>query len=203
MYSPPRTEVCFPPDAVADAMWPWGHLAVGYLAFVAGRRAPPGGPAALLLALGTQFPDIVDKPLAWHLGVIPNGRSLTHSAIVATAIVALVWWYAARRDRTDLALAFGVGYASHLAADALYPLLDGRLADLAFLAWPVLPAVEYTGSTSITARFAELVAAIAAGQAPGTLAFELALAAVAAALWTRHGYPGLGTLRRWITNTDR
>ena len=177
-------------------MWPWGHLAVGYLALAGGRRAPPGGAGTLLLALGTQFPDLVDKPLAWHLGVIPNARSLAHSAIVATLLVTIVWWYAARRDQRPLALAFGVGYASHLTADALYPALAGDVVDLAFLGWPVLPAIEYTGSTSVTARFAELFATLAAGQVPGTLAFEVGLTLVAVALWARHGFPGLGPLRR-------
>lgn len=175
-------------------MWPWGHLAVGYLALVARRRAPPGGPAVLAVAFGTQFPDLVDKPLAWYLGVIPNGRSLTHSAITATVVVALVWWVAARRDRTALAAAFGLGYASHLAADALYPALAGNLAHLAFLGWPVLPAIDYAGPTSVTVRFAALFATFAAGQVPLDVAFEAGLAVVAAALWARHGFPGLGVL---------
>jgi len=71
-------------------MWPWGHLAVGYLLWsvlVRDRRfRPPTGAETLLLAVGTQFPDAVDKPLAWSLGVLPNGRSLAHSVFLATAL---------------------------------------------------------------------------------------------------------------------
>lgn len=58
-------------------MWPWGHAAIGYLLFSMdtrlryGRR--PGGPATILLFFGTQFPDLVDKPLAWTLPLLPSG----------------------------------------------------------------------------------------------------------------------------------
>ena len=174
-------------------MWPWGHLAVGYLAAVASRR-PLDDRAALLLAFGTQFPDLVDKPLAWYLGVIPNGRSLAHSAIVATLLLIVLWRIV---DNRELVLAFGLGYASHLAADGLYPLLEGRFAELAYLGWPLLAPVEYTGSTSIVARFAELSAQLAAGEIPPTVVFELTLAVVAAIIWVRRGAPGLTVPRRW------
>ncbi|HKJ58176.1 MAG TPA: metal-dependent hydrolase [Halobacteriales archaeon] len=176
-------------------MWPWGHLAVGYLAAATGRREPPGDLAVLVLAVGTQFPDLIDKPLAWNLGVIPNGRSLAHSAIVATLVVVLVWRYAARRDRADLAAAFAIGYYSHLGADALYPLLEGRFGELAFLGWPVLPPIEYTGSTSVVARFAELFRELAAGHVAPTFGFELLLVLAAAALWASQDFPGLALLR--------
>ena len=60
-------------------MWPWGHLALGYLLHSPLARArfgrPPTDRATLLLVIGTQLPDLVDKPLAWWLGVLPAGRS--------------------------------------------------------------------------------------------------------------------------------
>ena len=48
-------------------MWTWEHLAIGYLAYsllsqLAWRRPPTVG-AAITVAFGTQFPDLVDKPL--------------------------------------------------------------------------------------------------------------------------------------------
>jgi len=180
-------------------VWPWGHLAVGYLAY-AGltdrrfRRAPDGL-AVVVCAFGTQFPDLVDKPLAWSLGVIPNGRSLAHSALVATVVIVLVGWYLRSRDRGTLAVAFGLGYYSHLVADAFAPFLAGRWDELAFLGWPLLPPVQYAGPKSFYGHFAELARELAAGHVSAYFAFQLVLVVLALGLWVRHGYPGLGVFR--------
>ena len=60
-------------------MLPWGHLAVGYLAYSLAVRVRSGGPPAGLavaaLAVGTQFPDLIDKPLVSWVSVLPSGRS--------------------------------------------------------------------------------------------------------------------------------
>ena len=43
-------------------MYPWGHLAVGYLCYSLGVRLcdqrPPAGVAMVPLTIGTQFPDL-------------------------------------------------------------------------------------------------------------------------------------------------
>lgn len=122
-------------------MWPWGHLAVGYLLYsplasVRFRR-PPTGRATTLLAVGTQLPDLIDKPLAWGLDVLPAGRSLGHSVVIALLISSLVYAYADRRDCPDVGLAFGVGYLSHPFVDALFPLLNGQYQYVAYLLWPL------------------------------------------------------------------
>ncbi|NHN46659.1 metal-dependent hydrolase [Halostella sp. JP-L12] len=170
-------------------MWPWGHLAVGYLLFAATsrrRRArPPDGAETILIALGTQFPDLIDKPLAWSVGVLPNGRSLAHSVFVAALVVALVLWLARRAGAPTLGGAFGLGYASHLAADALPALLYGVPSDLAFLAWPVLPPVEYDTTQSFVAHFAGIE------PTPFFLA-QVGLTAAALVVWLRDGAPGPG-----------
>ena len=58
-------------------MWPWGHLAAGYPVYTAYTRLhtgdPPADVPALVALLGTQLPDLVDKPLA----VLPTVRSLS------------------------------------------------------------------------------------------------------------------------------
>jgi hypothetical protein len=76
-------------------MWPWGHLALGYLLYSPFARArfgrPPTDRATLLLAFGTQLPDLVDKPLAWRLDVLPAGRTLGHSLLSVVAVSALVY----------------------------------------------------------------------------------------------------------------
>ena len=180
-------------------MWPWGHLAVGYLLYSAAvdrrLRRTPGELAVVVLAFATQLPDLVDKPLAWHLGVVPHGRSLAHSALVATAVILLVGWALDRRGHRNLALAFGVGYYAHLAADAVEPFLTGDWGELFFLGWPLIPAPEGLDSTSIAEFFLALFRDLAAGDVPAFFTAQLILVVVAAALWARHGFPGLATLR--------
>jgi len=179
-------------------MWPWGHLAVGYLLWTAlvrdRRRRPPTGPETILLALGTQFPDLVDKPLSWSLGVLPNGRSLAHSVLVASLVAAVVVLLSRRRDRRILGVAFGVGYGLHLVTDALPSLVAGRYAEIAFLAWPLLPVVEYDTDPSFAAHFL--------GIEPTPLfLFETALSGVALVVWLRDGAPGVAELKATLDGT--
>jgi hypothetical protein len=50
-------------------MWPPGHLAVAYLLVSWGRRIRGDSPVTagtmLALAVASQLPDLLDKPLAW------------------------------------------------------------------------------------------------------------------------------------------
>jgi membrane-bound metal-dependent hydrolase YbcI (DUF457 family) len=179
-------------------MWPWGHLAVGYLvySFVAhlGYRRRPGDRATLALALGTQFPDLVDKPLAWTVPVLPNGRSLTHSLLIALLIIAVLQLVLRWRNSGEVATAFAIGYLSHLFGDALYPALEGDYYLLEFLAWPLLPAIEYSTEKSFLAHLREL-------SLDSLVAAELGLGAVVFVLWLADGAPGLGVVRaipRWV-----
>ena len=181
-------------------MWPWGHLAVGYLVYagVLDRRfrRSPGGLAVLVVAIATQLPDLVDKPLAWRLGVIPHGRSLAHSVLVATVVILVVWWVLRSAGRGDLAVAFGVGYASHLAADAIRPALAGEWAQLAFLGWPLFALPPDADTTGVVAYFVTLARELAAGEVSWFFLAQLALVVLAAASWAAHGYPGVDVLRR-------
>jgi membrane-bound metal-dependent hydrolase YbcI (DUF457 family) len=179
-------------------MWPWGHLAVGYLvySFVAhlGYRRRPGDRATLAVAIGTQFPDLVDKPLAWTLAVLPNGRSLTHSLFVALVILTILQIVLRSRGSGEIATAFGVGYLSHLATDALYPALAGDYHQLLFLAWPAVPPVEYATEQSFAAHLSQLTL-------DAFVAAELGLGVVAFAVWLADGAPGLGAVTaipRWV-----
>jgi membrane-bound metal-dependent hydrolase YbcI (DUF457 family) len=176
-------------------MWPWGHLAVGYLlytAFVRMRagRAPSGG-AALAVAVGTQFPDLIDKPLAWWLGVLPGGRTLAHSVLTAVIVSALVYALARRFDSTDLAVAFGVGYLSHPFADAFLPLLQGHTEYVAHLLWPLLGLPFYQTEAIVLASVGSFDLTVY-GVA------QLGLAALAVGIWILDGTPGLGTLGRLV-----
>ncbi len=167
-------------------MWPWGHLAVGYLAYSGFRRlwtnCPPTSFETLSLAVGTQFPDLVDKPLAWGLNVLPTGRSLAHSLLTVSLLLAVTYRYCRRKGIQNLWIAFAVGYLTHPFADVLQPMIAGEYESVTFLLWPILelPAKQpVTLSSSV----------------PGFFLFELSLVVVALVVWVFDGMPGLDSLR--------
>lgn len=166
-------------------MWPWGHLALGYLTYslvcrARGTRPTPGPVAALLV--GTQLADIVDKPLAYWAGVLPGGRTLAHSLLFAMPVVLLVVFVARRRGYGTHGTAFAVGYATHLVGDAAEPLLVGSYGELSFLLWPVLPTVVYDIEPSILWQLSHATVGVA-------FAAELVVGAITLALWWADGRP--------------
>ena len=180
-------------------MWPWGHLAVGYLAFtlavrIRTERRPRGG-ETLVLAIWTQFPDLVDKPLALTFGVLPSGRSLAHSLFVALPVLALVARYAHRRGYGTLGVAAATGYLTHLVADAFRPAVTGEFAQLAFLVWPAaaLPPPSH--------RHGILELLLLVEPTPYVL-FQFALVGVAAVAWAADGLPGIRDVRHFFARTD-
>jgi hypothetical protein len=169
-------------------MWPWGHLAVAYLCFAAysrysGRRTILAVPA-LAVAFGSQFPDLVDKPLAWTFAVLPTGRTLGHSLPFLLVVFAVLWVVAARHDATRAVVAFAIGSLAHLAGDALYPVLDGNPEHARFVLWPLFPPLEYSVEQSFAAHFALV-------ELGPHLLFECVLFALAVVVWRADGYPGL------------
>lgn len=185
-------------------MWPWGHLGFAYLAFVAYTRLDSGRQQTALtlgaLALGSQVPDLIDKPLAWTFAILPSGRSLGHSlltlVLVGLVCVRVAAWYRS----TDVAEAFVFGWLAHLVTDLdpgrLGALLGGDLSQLqwfTYLTWPLLPLPlpEVDGQRSIIEHFAT-VALDPFG------VFQFALLAAAIVVWIREGTPGVDDLRRWL-----
>ncbi|WP_123533272.1 metal-dependent hydrolase [Halosimplex salinum] len=179
-------------------MWPWEHLAVGYLAYTALSRlvfrAPPTTGGAVAVALGTQFPDLVDKPLGWWLGVVPGGTTVAHSLLTAVPLCLLVLLVAVPTGRGRLAVAFAVGYLSHLPGDVLYPVVLGGDPKLWFLLWPLTPAPG-SGPSAVLPHFFELVELFAAFLSTPLgavyLVSELLFLAVAVRVWFLDGSPGL------------
>ncbi len=173
-------------------MWPWGHLALGYVCYslvvhAFGNRRPDGK-NVLVAALGTQFPDLVDKPLAWSFSLLPSGRSLAHSLLVALVVLVAVHAYWRRRGDSALTMAFAVGYLSHLAGDAIGPLLDGEYAFLSFLGWPLLPAPPYGDEGGFLSHFAAI-------ELTPLFLVQLGFALSIAGLWVFDGMPGLAEVR--------
>lgn len=128
-------------------MWPWGHAALGYLLYAASTRyrynRPPDRPATLLLLFSTQLPDLIDKPLAWTLPVLPSGRSLDHSLLLLIPLSVLVSALTVRYQAGDWDSAFAIGVLSHTLIDVLPPVVRGEFAYTTSLVWPLLPPPPY------------------------------------------------------------
>lgn len=123
-------------------MFPHEHLLVALLPVVAyvavrDRRLPTRG-VAFAAAVGSQFPDLVDKPLAHQFGVLPSGRVFMHSLPFALPIAAGVLAYGWSTERPRVAGAFAVAYLSHLVADTYRSLLAGQVPP--DLLWPFVAA---------------------------------------------------------------
>jgi len=175
-------------------MWPWGHAAVAYLVCSLwvrsrSRRVPTAG-VVLPLAVGTQFPDLIDKPLAWTFGVLPSGRAGAHSLLVALPLLALLWWRFDSDAGRRAWMGFALGYLVHLATDGVYALFEAEFADLTYLLWPALSLPAYEESTGIVGHF------LAAEITP-YLVVECLLFAAATLLWAADGAPGLRAVGRW------
>lgn len=176
-------------------MWPIGHVAVAYLAYVGTRRArslqPLQGTLVLTVCFAGLVPDLIDKPLSWQAGLLPTGRSLAHSLLVLLPVCLLGYLLARRRGRGEFGVALAVGTLSHPLADALPSLW--RTGDASFLLWPYLSVEPYEGAPP---GVIELLTSAAAE--PYFLS-EFALFALALAVWRLDGSPGLpGRASSWI-----
>ncbi|WP_049888405.1 MULTISPECIES: metal-dependent hydrolase [unclassified Natrinema] len=175
-------------------MWPWGHLAVAYLLYTIythrrdGRR-PRTGPL-IVLTIGSQFPDLIDKPLAWSFGVLPAGRTFSHSVFVAALLLPTVALLAYRVDWPAIGPAFAIGQLSHLLSD-IPPsvLLSQDFSATTFLFWPVLEPPAYHSPDSLLDGFLRY----SMGWYEGV---QLGLVLVALIVWYHDGTPGLGAVRR-------
>lgn len=182
-------------------MWPWGHLAVGYLLYSLGLRRlgrVPTAPEVFLLAAGTLVSDLVDKPLAWELGVLRSGRSLGHSLLVAAVVVVVLYTVIGPRIGRARVTAFAVGYLSHPFADTpLGDMLAGEFATAAYFVWPLrsMPPEELDPS---------IIGYLLSFQ-PGPFDYLQALLVVLALwLWVQDGRPGWHELRTAVgRSSDR
>ncbi|MHC3436914.1 metal-dependent hydrolase [Natrialbaceae archaeon A-gly3] len=178
-------------------MWPWGHLAVAYLLytlFAHGRygRPPRSGPA-VALAIGSQFPDLIDKPLAWWLGVLPGGRTLAHSLLFAAVLLPAVYALGIRLDLLEAATAFAIGHLSHLLTDLPLLLLAGYPRGAEYLLWPLLDQPTFAPGYALFDAPAGLeTAALVLAESSTYARVQVGLFALAAIVWYLDGRPGLG-----------
>lgn len=184
-------------------MWPWEHLVVGYLCYSLYCRlrtgAVPSGMAVVAVAFGTQFPDLIDKPLSWQLGLLSSGNSLAHSVFTACLVSALAVVLTKRRGAEQVGIAFAVGYLTHLPGDVFYPLVYGNEPWISFLWWPLVP-VGSGPTIGFLAKFFDLVERTAhflttpAGRV--YLGAEFLLLGAGVAVWWLDGRPGVGVVWR-------
>lgn len=167
-------------------MYPPVHPGVAYLLYAlllrAGGDRRPDDLAVLALVVGSVVPDLIDQPL-YHAFALPSTRTLAHSLLVAVPVCLLVIWLVSRFSLPDsVGYGFAIGYLSHVAADAFWPLVLGKGDELGFLLWPVTHSPAYVGQKPL---------AEVGGATVTTLWVELPLLAIAIVVWWRDGAPGV------------
>ncbi|MFC7157955.1 metal-dependent hydrolase [Halomarina halobia] len=179
-------------------MWPWEHFAVGYIAVsllchLLWRRSPDAATLAAV-ALGSQFPDLVDKPLAWEFGVLSSGISLAHSVFTVVVLSVVVVLLARRRGYTMVGFGFAVAYALHPPMDAVHPIVYGEPVNFEVLLWPLVTHVNDSGTgflENLTYFLSRTVELASSPEGQAYVAFEVALLGFAFVLWLYDGAPGL------------
>jgi len=103
-------------------------------------RRLPTLPFVGAVFVGSQFPDLIDKPLAHEFGIIPSGRVFMHSLPTAAPVWLVVAWYGWRTQRSRLSGAFIAAHISHILADN-YRSLQGSPPSLPpDMLWPLTNA---------------------------------------------------------------
>ena len=107
---------------------------VGY--FLLRYQRLPSKSTIFVVFVGSQFPDLVDKPLAHTVALLPSGRVFMHSLPFAIPISILVLWYGIVTDRPALSDGFVFAYVIHIFADWQHMLRAGELPPN--LLWPFM-----------------------------------------------------------------
>jgi hypothetical protein len=164
------------------------------------RRRSPDGSEAVLVAFAALLPDLVDKPLAWGLGVVTTGYGPAHSVLVAVPIVATLATWRSASGHPWQAIAFATGYLLHLPGDVLYAYVTNGVFVPAVVLWPVAttaPVGFRAGFLQQTlALLGQFRADIFAGDVTTYMWLQLGLMGLAVLLWVYDGAPPLRDSRR-------
>jgi hypothetical protein len=183
-------------------VWPWGHFGVAYILYTLYSRRqfnrPPRPESALAVIVGSQFADLIDKPLQW-ISVVPHARFIAHSLLFTAVLIASVYIAAFAFDRVETATAFVIAHLSHLVADIPPRAFIGYPFGTETLFWPFLlyPAYGFNERAYYPPMIVESTIL------PFTnlfvfFLFEAVLFGFALALWYGHGCPGLQLIRSWF-----
>lgn len=186
-------------------MWPWEHLAAGYLLYSLGLRAlgrdRPSDGSVVALAVASLLPDLVDKPLSWGLGWFPSGFAIGHSAFVAVPIGLGVILAGYRHDRPAWGIAFVVGYWAHLLGDVMNPLRNGESIRPERVLWPVFEAEPYEAQLGLGRGLTYLegfISELAMMPPTDVVLLYLLLPAATVTLWILDGAPGVAFSARSV-----
>lgn len=182
-------------------MWPWEHVAVGYLAVSAlahglAKRSPTG-PEAVAVAVASLGPDLLDKPLGWEFRVFESGYGIGHSVFFAVPLALAAFLTARARGRTGVGVAVAVGYLLHLPGDLLYGFLYEGHVPFARVLWPLRSTSStYPGgfSGTLVEYLREYVHGILTGDVGPAVLLGVAAFLVCLAVWLYDGAPGLAPL---------
>lgn len=115
-------------------------MPVGAVILLLTRQRPPASVIGAAF-IGSQFPDVIDKPLAFYTGIIPSGRVFMHSLPIAIPFLLTVGVYGWQTNHNTLSLAFVFGHLSHIIADT-YQTLRGPNPTLSpDLFWPFVDPI--------------------------------------------------------------
>ncbi|WP_138798458.1 metal-dependent hydrolase [Halostella sp. PRR32] len=192
-------------------MWPWEHLALGYVVYSllghALERKAPSDIGAVAVGVGTQLPDLVDKPLSWGLGITETGYSVGHSLFLAPVVCLAAVALGRRYGDGRIVVAFAVGYLSHLFGDIVYPLFLGRGVAPSVVLWPVVtqpPSNSHLGFVQLVTRYLVRYARqMAALDVTPYLLFQLCLGLCVLLLWLYDGMPGAALYRIFARRATR
>lgn len=183
-------------------MWPWEHVLFAYVCYSlavhyrSGR--PPGDRAAVALAGGALFPDVIDKPLAWQFGVLETGWGPAHSVFVAVPLSLSAIAVARRHGAGSVGAAFAVGHLLHLPGDGLSASLGRGRPYLAPVLWPVGDPVVKAPPASLLGglhgHLVEYAAQLCALDLTAMLAIQLGSVVAGGLLWLVDGRPGVSLL---------
>lgn len=184
-------------------MWPWGHLAVGYVAYSAFERlrgaGAPSQRNAFVLAVATQVPDLVDKPLAWQFGVMQSGVGVAHSLLIGVPVAVLVGVGLYRRGYPGTGGAVAVGHVTHVLGDLLFGWLFGTPPLLPAFLWPLRSTVE-PAPAGFAGRVWDLLLnsqdLLATSTGRQYFLLQSVLLLVTVGIWFNDGRPGLKPWRR-------
>lgn len=172
-------------------MWPIGHASVAYLLYALSTRSrfdgPPTHVPTVVVGFAALLPDLIDKSLAWQFGVLPGGRTLTHSLFVLLPLSAAVYAVSRRYGSEEYGVAFALGTISHTLLDAV-PVLWEPTTPWEGLFWPLLSM----GSGGPDEAVPTILDLLRASLTEPYFLSEFLLLAVALLVWRADGYPGLG-----------
>lgn len=113
------------------------------LAYVLVRdRGLPSARLVAIVFVGSLFPDLIDKPLAYELSLIPSGRVFMHSLPFAIPLMAIVGVYGWKTNRLRASGVFAFAYSSHLAVDNHEEYMEAGSQIPSDLFWPFLSPVS-------------------------------------------------------------